>query len=284
MKPTTLAFIATVTFMAALAIPVRLTAQEACSKQGHPCEDSGGGRCCPGLVCEFRGGTSRIGYFCEAVPGPTINALPAPSAGAVNLAYGFTFTATGGSTPLTWSETGDLPPGLSFADGGQLAGVPTKTGSFPITVGVHDTDDRSTAQDFTIQVFTYGFKTIASMTVARSSQTATLLSGGKVLVTGGYGAAGPLASAELFDSASGTFAATGSMATARSGQTATLLTGGRVVLVAGGGSATTELFDVATGKFSLTGQMEASRSTQTATLLKMVRCLWQAGPMQMEML
>jgi hypothetical protein len=32
-----------------------------CASQGHPC----GGGCCPGLVCTFRGGSTRVGYACE---------------------------------------------------------------------------------------------------------------------------------------------------------------------------------------------------------------------------
>ena len=268
MKSKTSALIAAMTFLVALTIPVRLTAQNACSKQGHPCGESGGGVCCPGLACMFRGGSDRVGYVCWPVPPPSINKKPAPSAGAVELPYGFTFTTTGGITPLTWSETGALPPGLVFANDGHLSGLPTATGSFPITVGVHDSAGRNaTPQNFTIQVFTHGFMATGSMTTARSSHTATLLNGGEVLVAGGYGDAGGLATAELFAPASGTFTATGSMATGRSGQTATVLTNGKV-LVAGGGNATAELFDLANGSFSPTGNMEASRSSQTATLLK----------------
>ena len=63
--------------------------------------------------------------------------------------------------------------------------------------------------------------------------TATLLPNGKVLVAGGYDSDGYLASAELYDPASGTWTATGSLATARYRHTATLLPNGKV-LVAGG--------------------------------------------------
>jgi trimeric autotransporter adhesin len=33
-----------------------------CTPEGHPCE---GTPCCPGLVCTFRGGSTRAGYVCE---------------------------------------------------------------------------------------------------------------------------------------------------------------------------------------------------------------------------
>jgi hypothetical protein len=51
-----------------------------------------------------------------------------------------------------------------------------------------------------------------------------------VLLTGGYDG---LASAELFDPVTGSFATAGSMATARDGHTATLLDDGTVLVVGG---------------------------------------------------
>src|SRR5450631_2265432 len=59
-----------------------------------------------------------------------------------------------------------------------------------------------------------------SLATARGGHTATLLPNGKVLVAGGEGTSVSneyLASAELYDPASGTWTATGSLATAREG-------------------------------------------------------------------
>ena len=92
-----------------------------------------------------------------------------------------------------------------------------------------------------------------SMATARELHTATLLPNGQVLVAGGAGLTDYLASAELYDPATGMWMATGSMTTARARHTATLLPNGQV-LVAGGESPFTcaELYDPATGIWTVT--------------------------------
>jgi len=235
-----------------------------------------GRNCCPGLVCTFEGNRA----FCEKgspILPPSINILPAPSAGAVTLPYSFTFTAANGVLPLTWNETGALPPGLVFSNNGLMSGVPSKTGAFPITVNVEDSlGNSATPRQFTIQVFLHGFKTTGDMITERTSHAATVLRSGKVLITGGFSDVGGLATAELFSPATGTFAPTGNMETGRFDQTSTLLTSGKV-LMAGGGTAAAELYNPGTGKFSPTGSMDASRVYQTATLLTNGRVLVTGG-------
>src|SRR5438309_1665871 len=94
-----------------------------------------------------------------------------------------------------------------------------------------------------------------SLKTARFHHTATLLPDGRVLVVGGEQAHTPLASAELYDPATGTWSVTDSLNDGRADHVETLLPNG-MVLVAGGTNFeidTAELYDPATGTWSLTG-------------------------------
>ncbi len=104
------------------------------------------------------------------------------------------------------------------------------------------------------------------MVIIVQLHTATLLPNGQVLVAGG---APYLASAELYDPATGTWAATGSMATTRAAHTATLLPNGQVLVAGGTGSDPTsaELYNPATGTWTATRSMSTGRAYHTATLL-----------------
>jgi len=137
------------------------------------------------------------------------------------------------------------------------------------------------------------FSATGSLKVARAGPSSTLLPSGKVLLAGGVFFTGTppynlvanyLASAELYDPASGTFALTGSLNTARSGQTATALGNGNVLLAAGqnGGAdggylGSAELYNPATGKFTLTGSLNTPRILHTAHLLASGEVLIVAG-------
>lgn len=107
---------------------------------------------------------------------------------------------------------------------------------------------------------------------ARYSHTATLLTNGKVLITGGTAGNGGIVGCELFDPSTGTFSPTGPMANARDSHVAMLLPDGKV-LVAGGYNFTTfyvgpgETYDPDTGTFTTISSMNTGRSHLSATML-----------------
>ena len=106
------------------------------------------------------------------------------------------------------------------------------------------------------------------MDTARSGHTAVLLADGRVLVAGGVTGTSTglaaLASAEVYDPATGQWSTTGSLATARKNHSATRLLDGRVLVVGGDagqdGFASAELYDPATGSWTTTGAMSVARS------------------------
>jgi len=138
------------------------------------------------------------------------------------------------------------------------------------------------------------FVPTGSLNVARAGPSSTLLGNGKVLVAGGVYYTGVipytavahyLASAELYDPATGAFTLTGNLHTARSSQTATLLKNGSVLLAAGqndntqnyGYLSSAELYNPTTGKFSVTGSLNTPRFLHRAHLLSSGQVLIVAG-------
>jgi hypothetical protein len=187
------------------------------------------------------------------------------------------FSATG-YPPLTWSESGTLPTGITFNDGnGTLSGTPTQTGAFPISITATDQFSQSSQPtDFTLMNSAHGFVPDGNMTSPRALHTSTLLNGGMVLITGGanFGATSTVTeSAELYNPNARTLSATGNLQAPRAQHTATLLNDGRV-LIAGGASivltspwASAELFDPTGATTTATGSMKTARFAHTATLL-----------------
>jgi N-acetylneuraminic acid mutarotase len=124
------------------------------------------------------------------------------------------------------------------------------------------------------------FTATGNLTIGRYQHAATLLPGGKVVLLGGFvfqtdtGNYDGLQSAEIYDPATGTFAATASMGRKRVAPV-TMLLGDGTVLVGGGwhgfegyfGSNLLEIYDPAAGTFAATGNMAVNRALFTMTQL-----------------
>jgi hypothetical protein len=173
----------------------------------------------------------------------------------------------------TWSATGSLATGREnhFA-------IRLQNGKILVGGGrtIQQPSQLSSAELY--DPATGAWSATGSMSTARDLPTAVMLSDGRVLVSGGLGpgaGAPALASAEIYNPATGTWTATGAMTVARASHAAVRLANGRV-LVAGGSSGTlaspqllssAELFDPATNTWSLTGSFATPRGFQQGVLL-----------------
>lgn len=74
-----------------------------------------------------------------AAPGPLAIGTTALNGTSVGTAYSVPLAASGGKPPYTWTVSdGFLPVGLTLDAGGTIAGTPTSSGRFPVTVQVTD--------------------------------------------------------------------------------------------------------------------------------------------------
>ena len=144
---------------------------------------------------------------------------------------------------------GPSPPGeeastlLALPDGGALLVGETRCERYPEVLGQICSP---TTAAYLLVPGAGGWTTVDPMLVARTHPAAVVLADGRVLVTGGFGdpcrsgglggwSCPPIASAELFDPASGTWTRLAPMPSARGEVAATLLSDQSVLIAGGGG-------------------------------------------------
>ena len=193
----------------------------------------------------------------DAPPAPTPAApSPPPAEGAFSAAAALVMARAGHTATL-------LPSGKVLLVGGSPAWPPTAT-----VAASAETYDPATNSFAATGVLNLG---------RRGGHAATLLSDGKVLVTGGddLTSVEGRAEAEIYDPGTGRFAPTGSMTMARTAHAAVLLSNGKVLVAGGQGKAalTAELYDPVTGTFSVTAAPTRYRYVAGGVLLNDGRAL-----------
>lgn len=197
-------------------------------------------------------------------PGPTHTATLEPSA-----------TAEPSQQPAAWSAAASM---LEPRTGFSATRLPD--GRVLVAGGAFDNTHHGQAAAELFDPATGTWTPTGSMLAGRYRHSATLLNDGRVLVAGGnadssanLGVRCCLASAELYDPATGMWTVTGSMIDRRTNFMATLLDDGRV-LVAGGDSGSgpepvpgAELYDPSTGTWAATEAMKLLTSGNLAVLL-----------------
>lgn len=85
----------------------------------------------------------------------SVNISISPSslpAATQNSAFSQQLSASGGTSPYTYSAVGQLPPGLSLTSGGLLAGTPTSSGPFGLTIVATDANTNTGSKTYSLQV------------------------------------------------------------------------------------------------------------------------------------
>ncbi len=217
-----------------------------------------------------------FGACCETIVAAT-SIVMALGFGTANHAEAGTFVATGGmSTPRLGHTATLLSNGKVLIAGGDNS---ANTAPRLNTAELYDPVSGT-------------FSPTGNLTTGRGGHTATKLADGRVLLVGGVDAWQTghwLASAEIYDPATGTFTATGSMNVKRADHIAALLANGKVLIAGGYYSEvvgvsiylnSAEVFDPVTGLFTPTGSMNSPRIWFSATTLNSGKVLVTGGCQQ----
>ena len=106
------------------------------------------------LVTDARGFTQSKSFsMIIASTMPTITTNSPLSNAFTRAPFNQTFTATGGTTPYTWSIlNGALPAGITLNSNGLISGIPTETGSFNLTVQMIDAGDLTSTKSLSLTI------------------------------------------------------------------------------------------------------------------------------------
>ncbi|RCR68868.1 putative Ig domain-containing protein [Larkinella punicea] len=136
--------------------------------------------------------TRNLGFAINAVPsGPTVS-NPDVTTATVGTVFSQTFTASGGTSPYSYSvASGTLPNGLSLATTGVLSGTPTESGSFTITVRA--TGNNGCSGLGSAYVLIAGDAPSADLSITKTDGVSSLAPGSPTTYTITVSNAGPLA-------------------------------------------------------------------------------------------
>ena len=203
---------------------------------------------------------------------------------------------SGPTPPLTSAELYD-PQTNTWTNGGDMSDGRTDTtatllpsGKVLVAGGYHSDHALKSADlyDPATNTWAMGAAKPPDMNGVRAYHTATLLPNGKVLVAGGFDGGSELATVELYDPATNTWA-TGAakppdMGAVRSSNTANLLPNGKVLLVGKTSGAGDELYDPVANAWSSGPSLAADRQQHTATSVCTGRVLVAAGVASMTLI
>ena len=146
-----------ITFTEAGKLPTGVTLSASGTLSGTPALATGGSYPVTITATDANANTSTQSFtLTVTATGPSITSA-ASTTFAENTAGTFPVTATG-DTPITFTESGKLPTGVTLATSGTLSGTPSfgTAGSYPVTITATDANANKTTQAFTLTVTATG--------------------------------------------------------------------------------------------------------------------------------
>jgi hypothetical protein len=120
-------------------LPGGLTLSNSAGVISGTCHGAAGTNAFTITVTDINGCTGSQAYTVPVAACPSITLSPAGLPGGMaGNPYSQTITASGGTGPYAFSESGALPNGVTLSSGGVLSGTPTQTGTFNIAVTAID--------------------------------------------------------------------------------------------------------------------------------------------------
>ncbi|QSQ20996.1 kelch-like protein [Pyxidicoccus parkwayensis] len=172
------------------------------------------------------------------------------------------------SSEVRWTAPACVPSGASPTITATVTNAKGFSASHTFSVGVLNGSDCGSGSGGVAH-----WDTTGSMLTLRYGPTSLVLPSGKVLISGGYNPT-MLASAELYDPATGSWSAAGLMSRGRWSHTMTLLPSGKVLAIGGstlsngsGEIRNVDIYDPTTNTWTVGAPMSFSRAGHTATLL-----------------
>ncbi len=105
------------------------------------------------LVTDGASATASKSFSVTITPTLVIASVSPLAGGTVGTALSRTLTATGGTSPYTWTVSSGTPPtGLSLSNGGILSGTPTTSGTFAFTALVTDSASATASKSFNVTI------------------------------------------------------------------------------------------------------------------------------------
>ena len=146
-----------ITFTETGALPTGVTLTSGGTLAGTPAFGTAGSYPITITATDTNSSTSTQAFTLTVTAGGPVFTSGASTTFSENSAGTFSVTATG-DTPITFTETGALPTGVTLASGGTLAGTPAfgTAGSYPITITATDANSSTSTQAFTLTVNTGG--------------------------------------------------------------------------------------------------------------------------------